>query len=79
MALVGVASALQQVEAISEALEQKLGREQLRTGGCKLERQREPIEALAELADRGCRLDVWTERPCSSEEQIHSLRSGERR
>ncbi len=52
MALVGVTSALQQVEAISEPLEQQFGREQLCTGGCELERQREPVESLAELADR---------------------------
>ena len=49
------------------------GREQLRTGGCELEREREPVESLAELADRRCRLDVWADRACSSRRRDRRL------
>ncbi len=51
MALLGVAGSLEGVEPVGEALEQRLGREQLRPGGGELERERETVEPVAELHD----------------------------
>ena len=53
----GVPAAFQQVEAIGEALQYLRGRERLRAGGSELDREREVVEASAELGDlvRGVR------------------------
>ena len=51
LAGVGVAAALQEVEALGEALEDLGGRERLRARGGELDRERERVEAHAELGD----------------------------
>ena len=47
----GVPTASQQVESLGEALEDLCGRECLRAGGGELDREREVVEARAELGD----------------------------
>ena len=49
MALLGVAGSLECVEPVAEAVEERLGREQLGAGGGELERKRKSVEAVAEL------------------------------
>ena len=49
MALVGVAAALEQVEALPDPLEQLLGAEQLDAGGGELDRERQAVEAADQL------------------------------
>ena len=51
MAFLRVAGSLQRVEPVGEAVEERLGREQLRAGGGELERERQAVEAVAELDD----------------------------
>ena len=48
---IGVAAALQQVEALGEPLQDLRGRECPRAGGGELDREREVVEARAELGD----------------------------
>ena len=49
MALVGVARASEEVEAVAEPFEQRGRRQNLRARGRKLECERKPVEACAEL------------------------------
>ena len=51
VALLGVPGSLQRVEPVGEAVEERLGREQLRPGGGELERERQAVEPVAELND----------------------------
>ena len=51
MALVGVTTALEKVEALGDPLEELFGPEELDAGCCELDRQREAVEAADELVD----------------------------
>ena len=79
VALLGVAGSLQRVEPVGEAIEQRLGREQLRPGGGELERQRQAVEPVAELHDGVRRGDVGPHRLRAFAEQRHRLVAHERR
>ena len=71
MALVGVPCPSEEVEPLPETLEERLRREQLRPGGSELERKRQTIEALAELADRRRRRGVGTDGAGTFDEERH--------
>ena len=79
MALLGVARALERVEPVPEALEERLGREQLRPGRGELDREREPVEPVAELRDRGGAGDVRPHASGALAEELHRLVAHERR
>ena len=73
-ARVGVARAFQRVEPVPETLEQLLGREQLRPGGCQLDRQRELVESVAEVPrPRRCPRRVRPDSSAVLAEERHRL------
>ena len=74
----GVAGSLERVELVGEALEQRLGREQLGPGGGELERKREPVEAVAELDDGVRGGDVRSHGLRTLAEESHGLVAHER-
>ena len=74
LARVGVAAALEEVESLAEPVEDLRGREDARAGGGELERERQVVEAPAELGDRLVRLEAR-----ALAEELDSLRLGERR
>ena len=74
LALARVAAALQQVEPLPEPLEDLPGREHARARGRELDRERQVVEACAELGDLVVRLEPGAER-----EQRHRLGRRERR
>src|SRR6478672_4298790 len=73
VALLGVARSLERVEAVGEPVEECLRREQLRPGGCELEREREAVELLAELYDGVRRGDVGPNSLRALAEERHGL------
>ncbi len=79
LAGVAVASSLEQVEALREAFEQLLGREDGRARRCELERERQVVEPRAEPADRSVCREGRLERPRTDEEELDGLTLLERR
>ena len=79
VALVGVARALEQIEARVEALEQRLGREELRPRGGELDGEWQMVEARAELGDVLVSSEIRAHRVRTFHEQRNRLRSCERR
>ena len=77
----GAGLGLQELEPRAEALEDVSRREQLDPGGGELERQREPVQADAELGDRvGVQLGELEVGPCvarASDEEPYRLRAPE--
>ena len=78
LAGIGVALALEQVEALGEPLEQLLGAEEGCAGGGELERERELVEAQAELAHRLARGESRIDRAGARQEERLSVAFGER-
>ena len=74
LARVGVAAALEEVEPLREALEDLPRRERLRARGGELDRERQVVEARAELGDLVARLE-----PGALAEERDGLGRGERR
>ena len=72
-------AAREQVETRAEPLEQRFGREELGAGGGELERQRQPVQALAELVDRGVRSMSGRTARARVRKSVDGLVRGERR
>ena len=73
MTLVGIASALEQVEALTQPRVERIGREKLRARGSELERKRQSIEARAEPSNRVRGLDVRADCTGALDEERHSI------
>ncbi|MEX1357594.1 MAG: hypothetical protein WD981_03120 [Gaiellaceae bacterium] len=73
LAGIGVPPSSEEVEALRQALKDLGGGEDARPGGGQLDREREAVEAAAELLDRRVGLE-----PGSGREQLDRLRRGER-
>src|SRR5687768_14050425 len=69
MTLVCITRAPEHVEALAEPGIERFGREKLRAGSSKLERERQSIEALAEPLHCLGRLDVRANRASALEEE----------
>ena len=78
LARIGVALALEQVEALGELREQLLGAEEGGAGGGELEREGELVEAQAELAHRLGRGEGRIDRTGARQEERLSVAFGER-
>ena len=74
-----VAAATQEVETVAEAFEQLLGRQERRAGGGELERERQVVEACAEVVEQLVRLEVRLRRPRPRHEEPPRLRPLEHR
>ena len=74
LAWLGVAAALQQVEALTESVEDLRGSEHPRASGGELDRKREVVEPFAEFRDLGCRFE-----PRALAEERDRVGRGERR
>ena len=79
MPRVGVARALEQVETGADPCEQRVGGEELGAGGRELERERHPVQALAQFVDGGAVHELGTDRLCPREEERSGLIGDERR
>ena len=73
LAWVGVAAAFEQVESTAKPIEDLWGRKDVSSGGRKLDRERQLIEAPAELGDRLVGFEAG-----AFAEELHRLRLGER-
>jgi hypothetical protein len=69
MSRVGVARTREEVEPGTDAVEQRVGREELRAGGGELDRKRHPVEAFAELVHGGGVLEVGADGLCPRDEE----------
>src|SRR6185312_2297619 len=76
---VGVTTALEQVEARSEAAQELLRGEDGRPCGGELECERQVVEASAELVDRAIRLEVGPQRPSAREKELPRIGTSEHR
>ena len=79
VALVGVPTALEEIEPLRDPLEQLLRAEQLHAGGGELDREREAVETLDQLVDGGRVADVGADRLRALEEQRHGVGLDHRR
>jgi hypothetical protein len=71
------AAALEQVEPVGQALEQLPGREHPGAGGGELEREREVVEAAADLGDDAVRLEIRVQGACAGREELDSFCRGQ--
>src|SRR5207248_7591606 len=73
VSLLGIAGSLEGVESVTEPLEKLLRRQQLRSCSRELEREREAIQALAQLGDGLGGVNLWTDGPRPLAEKRHRL------
>ena len=72
---VGVPAALQQVEAVAQPVEDLRGCQDGAPSRCELEREREVVEALAQLQDGRARLEGRVEGSYAGGEEVETFRS----
>ena len=72
---VRVPAALQQVEAVAQPVEDLLGCQDCAPSRCELEREREIVEALAQLQDGRARLEGRVEGSSTGGEEVETFRS----
>src|SRR6185437_10463585 len=77
--LLGVACSLERIEPVFEAVEERLGREQLGAGGRELDREWQAVEPLAELRHAVRCGHVRAHRAGALAEELHRLVANERR
>ena len=74
-----VPAAFQQVEAVAQPGEDLLGCQDGAPSRCELEREREVVEALAQLLDGSARLEGRVEGSCAGGEEVETFRSSQLR
>ena len=73
MSRVGVAGALEQVEAAAEPLEDLFGPEQRGASGCQLYRKRQVVESAAQLSYGRVGPEAGINRACAGGEEVEAL------
>ena len=76
---IGVTCAAEEVEPRAEALDERIGGEQLGSCGGELECERQAVEPFAQRLDRGRPVDVRPDRARAGEEELYGLFFDQRR